>query len=310
MVTKPLASDRLVWAAAAALCGLAGTAMAQSPASPFPALVQPPSQERHVGKMVFAELITPDIAAAERFYGGLFGWTFRDAQAGRGQFAQVLQGGAPIAELAQRRPSPGRPSSTWLSFVAVSDTDATVPAAVKYGATLLYPPHSIGNFGREAILRDPQGAVFAILASSSGDPPDTLAKIGTWIWSSLHTSDPDTGAAFYQNLFDYDVFNLPDDPKGQHLILADGRYARASVNPLPSNRPGVPPQWLNYVRVEDADAAATKARALGGTVLVSPRTDRHGGRIAVIADPVGAVFGVMEWQEQAGGPGAPGGVVK
>lgn len=296
-------------AMAAALLGLAGAKLASAATSPFPALAEPPSQERHVGKIVFAELVTPDILAAERFYGGLFGWTFHDVQAGGGQFAQAAAvDGVPVAELAQRAVPAGQPlNAAWLTFIAVADVDAAVPAAVKSGATVLYPPHALAGFGREAILRDPQGAVFAIVASSSGDPVDTLAAPGAWIWSSLLTSDPDKGAAFYQDLFGYDVFDLPDDPRGQHLILASGNYARAGVNPLPADRPDARPRWLDYVRVDDAAAVAAKAQSLGGRVLVPPRPDRYGGRIAVVADPSGAPFGLMEWRDDAA---ANTGVVK
>jgi hypothetical protein len=55
--------------------------------------------------------------------------------------------------------------------------------------------------------------------------------------------------------------------------------------------------WLNFVRVTDAADAAKKAVALGGRVLVEPRIDRHGGHLALLADPNGAPFGVMEWSD-------------
>ena len=57
------------------------------------------------------------------------------------------------------------------------------------------------------------------------------------------------------------------------------------------------PHWMNFVRVTDATGAAQKAVALGGRVLVEPRPDRHGGQLAILADPTGAPFGVMEWAE-------------
>ena len=47
--------------------------------------------------------------------------------------------------------------------------------------------------------------MFAVLASSSGDPPDRLADPGEWIWSALITTDPDTDAMFYKTLFGYDT---------------------------------------------------------------------------------------------------------
>ena len=151
--------------------------------------------------------------------------------------------------------------------------------------------------GAEAVLADPDGAVFAVLASSSGDPPDYLPAPGEWIWSSLLVRDADHEAGFYQTLFGYDVFDLPSDDSLEHLILSSDDFARVGVNALPQDSQRRHPHWLNFVRVADATAAAAKATALGGRVLVEPRVDRHGGKLAVLADPAGAPFGVMEWSQ-------------
>jgi uncharacterized protein len=249
----------------------------------FPALVAPPSQEHHVGKVILVEL---------------FGWTYRDIHSGTTQYAEASLDGRPVAGLVQRAfPVGERRQPAWLSFFSVNDVDATKTIALQHGAKVLFEPHSFPDRGREAVLADPQGAVFAILASTSGDPPDFLAVPGEWIWSSLITSDPDAGAAFYQTLVDYEVFELPASAGAQHLLLASHNYARASVNSLPAGDPKAQAHWLNYVRVEDTVAAVAKVRALGGRVLVEPWIDRHGGKVAVVADPIGAPFGLLEWPD-------------
>jgi len=264
----------------------------------LPAIIEPASQEHHVGKLIFVELVTPDLASAKRFYAGLFGWTFRDIQAGRTEYAEASLDGRSVAGLIHRDvPAGEHRQPAWLSFIAVSDVDAAKTIALQHGAKVLFEPHSIPDRGREAVFADPQGAVFAVLASSSGDPPDVLAEPGEWIWSSLITTDPDTDAAFYQALFDYEVYELPSDDGAEHIMLASGNYARASANPLPANRPNVHPHWLNFVHVEDAVKMAEKVVALGGRVLVEPRIDRDGGKIAVVADPLGAPFGLLEWPD-------------
>ena len=125
----------------------------------------------------------------------------------------------------------------------------------------------------------------------------TLAAPGEWIWSSLLAQDPDKDAAFYQTLFGYDVFDVPSDDGLDHVILSTDDYARASVNALPSHSSRRHPHWLNFVRVVDAVDAAAKAVALGGRVLVEPHVDRHGGKVAIVADPTGAPFGLMEWSD-------------
>jgi predicted enzyme related to lactoylglutathione lyase len=280
----------------AAILGVAGVVPVTASTLRLPALVEPAVQEHHVGKVIFVELITPDLAAAKQFYAGLFGWTFRDIQADKKVYAEALLDGRPVAGLFQRDVPAGRHRQpAWLSFIAVRDVDAAKEIALQHGAKVLFEPHSFPDRGREAVFADPQGAVFAVLASSSGDPPDVLAAPGEWIWNSLITSNPDTDAAFYQTLFDYEVFDLPADEGAQHLLLASDSYARASVNSLPANKPNIHPHWLNFVRVEDAVKMAARVVALGGRVLVEPRADRNGGKVAVVADPLGAPFGLLEW---------------
>ena len=282
----------------AALLGVATAVPAMAASLQLPALVEPASGEHHVGKVVFVELVTPDLAAAKQFYAGVFGWTYRDVQATGVQYAEAYLDGRPVAGLVQKDiPAGQHRQPAWLTFVAVRDVDAAARIAVQHGAKLLFQPHSVPDRGREAVFADPQGAVFAVLASSSGDPPDALAVPGDWIWSSLITRDPATDAAFYQDLFNYEIFELPARAGAQHLLLATDNYARASLNSLPADTPDVHPHWLNFVHVEDTVKTAAKLVALGGHVLVEPRVDRHGGRVAVVADPLGAPFGLLEWPE-------------
>lgn len=292
--TRSTRSNVVVRSTIATLVGLSLTMSAiAEPAAP---LVKPASQEHHVGKVVFAELVTPDLVATERFYGQLFGWKFLDSKGTKYTHADVFFNNRPIAALVQKPlPTGEQRQSAWLSFLAVSDVDAAKKEAVEHGAKVLHEPHNIPDRGREAVFADPQGAVFAVLASSSGDPEDVLATQGEWIWSSLTTTNPDTSAAFYQSLFDYEVFELPPGEHSQHVLLASGNFARASVNSLPASNASGHPHWLNFVRVDDTVSTAAKVVSLGGRILVEPRVDRHGGKIAVVTDPNGAPFGLMEW---------------
>ena len=282
----------------AGLIGLASVTPVTAAPLRLPPLLDPAVPDHHPGKVIFVELVTPDLAAARRFYGGLFGWTFRDVPGDGPGYAEAWLGGRPVAGLVNRPVAAGEHRQpAWLSFIAAGDVDATTHTALQNGAKLLSAPRDVPDIGRRSVLSDPQGAVFAVLGSSSGDPPDVLAAPGEWIWSSLITRDPDTGAAFYQTLFGYEVFELPADQGAEHLLLASDGYARASVNPLPADQPGVHPHWLDFIRVDDAVKVAAQAVALGGRMLVGPRLDRHGGKVAVVADPAGAPFGLLEWPD-------------
>jgi uncharacterized protein len=264
----------------------------------LPALNSPPSAEHHAGKMIWADLVTPDLAAAEKFYGGLFGWTFQPIHAGDTSYAVAMLDGRPIGGLVQKAiPAGQHQQSAWLTFLAANDVDGVKKLAVSHGAKVLSDIKSYPMRGRQCVLSDPEGAVFALLSSSSGDTPDYLPATGDWIWSSLHAKDAGAEAAFYQNLLGYDVFDLPSDDGLEHLILSTDDYARASANDLEQGSARRHSHWLNFVRVENAAQSAAKAVAMGGRVLVEPRVDRHGGMLAVVADPAGAPVGLMEWSE-------------
>jgi predicted enzyme related to lactoylglutathione lyase len=270
--------------------------LAASPAFELP----PPSgsigTEHHPGKMIWADLITPDLTVAESFYRGLFGWTFQRVHAGKSEYAVVLAGGRSIGGVLQRTVPPGEHRQpAWLTFIAVQDVDAARRIAMSHGAKSVSEPRTYAGRGRQAVLTDPEGAVFAILASAGGDPPDDLAEPGEWIWSALLAKDPAHSAGFYQRVFGYDVFDADSDDGSMHLVLSSDNYARSSVNTLPAGSARRHPHWLNFIRVIDAADTAKKAIALGGRILVEPHDDGPGGLWAVIADPAGAPIGVMEW---------------
>jgi predicted enzyme related to lactoylglutathione lyase len=280
---------------AAGLCLAAATRAASGTPSSleFPPLMQPKAAG-HPGKFIWAELATPDLAAAEHFYGGMFGWTFRDIRTDKLVYAVASLGDAPIAGLVQR--SEPRRQPAWLPFLSVSSVREAGQRILAHGGKELKPPRAYRLRGQQAIYADPQGAVFAVLNSPNGDPPDVLAAPGEWIWTALMTRDPDSDAAFYQDVFGYEVFPLPSGARGEHLLLASDNYARASVNPLPLTS-DTPPHWLGFVRVSDVGRAAGQAKALGGRVLVEPHPDRHGGTVALLEDPAGAAIGVMDWTQ-------------
>jgi predicted enzyme related to lactoylglutathione lyase len=281
-----------------ALLGMAFIATAIAAPSDLPALVQPANSEHHVGKVIWADLITTDVEGAKRFYGGLLGWTFRDITTGQNNsYTVALLDDQPVAGLISHDvPAGEHRQPAWLPFMAVRDVNAAKRIALAHGAKLLVEPRTYPQRGQQAVFADPQGAVFAVLASRSGDPADDEVSSGEWIWSSLMTRDADTDAAFYQSIFGYEVFDLASDG-GNHLVLSSDNFARASVNTMSGTNANRHPHWLNFVRVANVVEASAKATGLGGRVLVEPHVDRHGGRVAVLADPAGAPFGLMEWSD-------------
>jgi uncharacterized protein len=263
----------------------------------LPALNSPPSSEHLVGKIIWADLVTPDLTAAEKFYGGLFGWTFNRTHAGNSDYSVAMLDGRPIGGFFEKPIQTGEHKQPyWLTFIAVRDVDVALRLALAHGGKVVATARTYPQRGRQAVLSDPQGAVFAVLASSSGDPPDYLAAPGDWIWSSLSSKNAGASAAFYQQVFGYDVFDMQSGDGLEHLTLSSDGYARASVNSFDGTARRYS-HWLNFVRVANVADTAAKAVAMGGRILVEPRADRAGGMLAMVADPAGAPFGLMDWDE-------------
>lgn len=108
------------------------------------------------------ELATPDVAKAGEFYTELFGWTKNVQQMGPMEYTSFMNGERPAAG-AYTPPSEAGLPLGWLLYFAVDDPDAKVENAVSLGATVVAPAADIPGVGRFAIIRDPQGAAFAII---------------------------------------------------------------------------------------------------------------------------------------------------
>jgi predicted enzyme related to lactoylglutathione lyase len=113
------------------------------------------------GTLCWADLSTPDPAKATSFYSSLFGWRFEPGHDASGYLhirngEQFIGGVPPISQRDSKTPP------HWLPYFATSDCDETAGKGEKSGATFLLPPMTMEGVGRMAVLKDPQGAVFAI----------------------------------------------------------------------------------------------------------------------------------------------------
>jgi predicted enzyme related to lactoylglutathione lyase len=121
------------------------------------------------GALSWNELNTRDLGAAKSFYGAVFGWTFEDVEfeGGAGSYTTINLGGLPIGGILNmtERGVPDEVPAHWQVYFAVEDTDATIDLAKQKGAGVMIEPVDIPA-GRFAILVDPHGASFAVIALS------------------------------------------------------------------------------------------------------------------------------------------------
>jgi len=130
-------------------------------------------------------------------------------------------------------------------------------------------------------------------------PTVTAHAVGTFNWPELATTDPIAAKKFYTALFGWQYTDNDMGPQGVYTIFKRDGEDVASVYTMDAGQAstGIPPYWGTYITVESADAAAAKAKSLGGTVIMEPFDVMEHGRMAVITDPQGATFCV--WQAKA-----------
>lgn len=115
------------------------------------------------GTMCWNELGTRDPQRAGEFYGGLFGWTAEPFEGGEAPYTIFRNGEAQAGGMYTITPEMGEMPTMWAPYFAVEDTDEATRRAQELGATVLHPPYDL-TVGRWAMLRDPQGATFNIIA--------------------------------------------------------------------------------------------------------------------------------------------------
>jgi predicted enzyme related to lactoylglutathione lyase len=129
-------------------------------------------------------------------------------------------------------------------------------------------------------------------------PPIDKHIPGSFCWFELATTDQSAAKRFYQALFGWDVQDSPIGPDEFYSSFKlQGRDVAAAYTLRAEQRAaGVPPNWMAYVSVDNADAMARRAAELGGTLLAPPFDVMDFGRMSVIREPTGAVFAI--WQSK------------
>lgn len=124
------------------------------------------------GALAWNELNTRDLAGAKSFYGAVFGWDFEDMQMGENEsYTTITLGGNPVGGILDmdERSVPAEIPPHWLAYFATENTDTTVEQVKERGGNLVMGPIDL-PVGRFAILADPHGAAFAVIALSENAP--------------------------------------------------------------------------------------------------------------------------------------------
>jgi predicted enzyme related to lactoylglutathione lyase len=249
------------------------------------------------GTPCWVDLATPDLEAAERFYGELFGWEVPELPNSEemGGYRRAKKGGADVAGMMPLMQE-GQPPA-WSTYVSVADADATAAAVREAGGAVVSEPMDVMDLGRMAVFTDSEGAFFGIWQPGTFAGAERVNEQGALGWNELESRNPEGAKSFYGAVFGW---GFEDHEMGEMTYTEwqlDGKALGGMADIRGRVPDEVPAHWMAYFGVEDPDAAAAKVKELGGSVFFGP-VDIQAGRFAMVADPWGAGFAVMRPSEE------------
>ena len=237
------------------------------------------------GAPSWVTLLSPDVQAAQEFYGPLLGWRFQTVpQPGEG-YVHALVGTTRVAGLGTS-PDRGKTPGAWTVFFGTDDIDGAARRVEERAGTIGVGPRSF-NSGRLALAADPRGARFGLWQGPQG-PARHMRLFGAPNWAELATLDAFEAALFYGAVLDWDS-HLP-----QHQVV-HYEHERVVVHVQGSNVaalhsvPDRPAQWNVSFAVRDIETAANQAQRLGAHVLEPPKDTPHGAT-TTLTDTQGTPF--------------------
>lgn len=243
------------------------------------------------GRIVWYELLTTDMKAAETFYSAVVGWTVAPFDGSPQPYdmwmrdAQTPMGG--VMNIPDGMNFPPH----WAMYVAVDHLEDAVAQIERLGGSALSPVVDVPGVGRMRVMVDPQQAMFAIYQSSTEHQPDAPRQIGDVSWHELMTSDAAAALKFYSALFGWQESNAMDmGPMGTYHIFKGGAYDLGGMMNKPPEMAQAPSNWGIYFRVPNVDAAAERVKSNGGQILNGPMDVPGGSRVVNCQDPQGAYF--------------------
>jgi hypothetical protein len=258
------------------------------------------------GTPSWVDLSTGDIEASASFYGDLLGWQVpeRENSAEMGGYRRAELDGDDVAGMVPLQQE-GQPQ-VWGTYVSVEDAEATAAKVTAAGGGVMFEPMDVMGLGTMAIFTDPGGAAIGVWQPGTFSGAARVNEAGALCWNELNTRDPEEAKAFYGEVFGWTAKETqmqrnegePGPEKYVEFQRADDGQSIAGMLDIGGFLPDeVPAHWLVYFGVEDADAAAEKVKAAGGTLSFGPVTI-DAGRFAVVTEPgTGAAFAVIALPE-------------
>lgn len=246
------------------------------------------------GAPAWADLQSPDVEASKQFYGKLLGWQYREGMTQSGaRYATAIVEEAAVAAVAEQTAEAVKAGipTMWNVYFAVDDIDAAVSKVTPAGGRVLADVEEIENFGRMAVVEDSIGAPIALVQAADRDLSTLIDEPGSPVWYELSAGNWEHGVPFYLEVLGAGKHEQDMGGDNYTMLSVGGQYVAGFSAPETVE---TTPHWEVYFGVADADAGAAAAQAAGGSVLMDPFEVAGVGRMALLQDPQGAQFWILQ----------------
>jgi predicted enzyme related to lactoylglutathione lyase len=261
-----------------------------------------PVNEYLINRPAWVDLASSDPEGSRGFYARLFGWDIQVSEDPQyGGYAIAEDAGVGVAGIGPKQ-DPNAPTA-WSLYIGTDDANALAQRVADNGGKVVMAPFDVGDQGRMAVFQDPSGG-FISTWQASGMRGFVAHQPGAFDWGELNARGVENVLPFYEKVFGWQVKTGPMDPDNPssppyHEFQLEGESILGAweMNPMvPAN---VPSYWQVYFKVDDVDQAFELAKQLGATEMVAPQ-DMPDGRFAIMMDPQGASFGLLNFQALEG----------
>ncbi|HEY0620688.1 MAG TPA: VOC family protein [Kribbella sp.] len=246
---------------------------------------------RPAGTPTWVDLAANDAAAAAEFYAELFGWDYDHQPSGDYYVCRV--DGEDVGGIGPKQPGTEHLQSRWTTYLATDHLELTLDTIRSQGGRLLTEPVDIGVYGRMAIAADPNCAIFGLWQAAEHIGSGLRSTPGSFVWSEALSRDHQTAKAFYSAVFGYRLEEIGGYDTQYAALYAADKPVAGTGEFHPDMPTGTPPHWLPYFATSCTDTTIGQVRDHGGELTGDP-LDTDFGRMAVLADPEGARFAVIQ----------------
>jgi predicted enzyme related to lactoylglutathione lyase len=242
------------------------------------------------------ELMTSDLAGAEKFYPAVIGWTTEEFPNPDMRYIVVNAAGVGVGGLMTIPEEAAKMGAqpAWMGYIHASDVDSQTASLQAAGGHVHRPPEDIPGVGRFSVVADPQGAMFMLLQPTGPDQgPTPMDKLGHVGWHELMTEDWQKAFDFYAAQYGWTKDQAVDmGEMGVYQLYAAG--GGQAVGGMMNKAPHMPINyWGFYFNVDGIDAAAKRCTDNGGAITFGPMEVPGGQWVVNCTDPQGAHFSMV-----------------